>query len=53
MRADIADVDQDDLDYLIRNGDPHSGNGHAGNGASGNGVSRNAGNGASSSTAAS
>lgn len=52
-RLAIAEVDHDDLDYLIRNGDPHSSNGHAGNGASGNGVARNAGNGASASAAAS
>jgi hypothetical protein len=37
-RLAIGDVDHDDLEYLVRNGDAHSGNGHAGNGASGNGA---------------
>ncbi len=40
-RLAIADVDHDDLEYLIRNGDAHSANGDAGNGASGNGAARN------------
>jgi hypothetical protein len=40
-RLAIGDVDHDDLEYLIRNGEAHSGNGHAGNGASGNGAPPN------------
>ena len=40
-RLAIGDVDHDDLEYLIRNGDAHSGNGDAGNGASSNGAARN------------
>jgi hypothetical protein len=40
-RLAIGDVDHNDLDYLIRNGEAHSGNGDAGNGASGNGAARN------------
>jgi hypothetical protein len=37
-RLAIGDVDHDDLEYLIRNGEAHSGNEHAGNGASANGA---------------
>jgi hypothetical protein len=37
-RLAIGDVDHDDLEYLIRNGDAPSGNGHAGNGAARNGA---------------
>lgn len=40
-RQAIGDVDHDDLEYLIRNGDAHSGNGHAGNAAPRNGAARN------------